>query len=108
MKLTSSALILLREFHQCEDDIESYAEKQSFRFTLQIHPQTSSNKFHKLISSADICSDKHMLKKTYIIDNIAFFLTFFLRKYKKTVSILIHHVKSQRVKTWVSAANFRS
>jgi len=39
-----------------------------------------------------------MLKKTYIIDNIAFFLTFFLRKYKKTVSILIHHVKSQKGK----------
>jgi len=40
MKLTSSALILLREFHQCEDDIESYAEKQSFRFTL---PNSSSD-----------------------------------------------------------------
>jgi len=63
MKLTSSALILLREFHQCEDDIESYAEKQSFRFTLPNSSSDPAISFIKLISSADICSDKHMLKK---------------------------------------------
>jgi molybdate transport system regulatory protein len=40
LKLTPSALALLREFHQCEDNIASYVENKPFRLTL---PNSSSD-----------------------------------------------------------------